>query len=109
MVTFNAGGSAMVEQTIDQSIFHAEKAMELWPNPNKDHQLNVLLRSTGTKEEVLRITMLDVQGKLALERTFVNTEPGAVATLDLAGMAPGLYLVRAIMGEQHFTERLVVE
>jgi uncharacterized delta-60 repeat protein len=108
-VTFDAGGSAMVEQPNDAFNAFAEMAMELWPNPNKDHQLNLALRGMETNAEVLRITMLDVQGRLAYERILANPGPGAVTTLDLAGMAPGLYLVRATVGEQHFTERLVVE
>ncbi len=103
------GVSAMVEQPGGPAISLVEMDMELWPNPNKDRQLNMVLRGVEAKEDVLHISMLDAQGRLAYQRTSASVEPEAVTTLDLAGMAPGLYLVRANVGEQHFTKRLIIE
>ncbi|WP_375416981.1 PQQ-dependent sugar dehydrogenase [uncultured Hymenobacter sp.] len=74
-------------------------ALTLYPNPARQ-QVRVQLPATGA-----RLTLLDATGRQVRELALV----GASADLELAGLTPGLYVLRAVTAAGVSTRRLVVE
>jgi len=78
-----------------------EQSLRIFPNPTKD-QLNLILpgvRANGV------ITVLDAQGSVVLEHTTTGTS----TALDVARLAPGLYLVRVQEGNMAYSRTFVKE
>lgn len=105
-ITF-AGGSAMAAQPATPVRHDAH--LELWPNPNRDGELNLRLVGIGSDGGPVRLTLVDATGRMAQEQTLYLSEGGTGITTRLNGMAPGLYMVRASIGEHSFTQRLILE
>ena len=76
-------------------------ALRLFPNPATD-KMTVLLPSGHAKGT---ITLFDAQGAAVLEQTVL----GAHTTLDLARLAPGLYLARVQEGARNYSRTFVKE
>lgn len=78
-----------------------EQSLRIFPNPTKD-QLNLTLpgmRAEGT------ITVLDARGSVVMEQKTTGTS----TALNVARLAPGLYLVRAVAGGRAYNKTFVKE
>ena len=78
----------------------------VWPNPATD-QLHV--ETTLPVAAPLHLTLLDAVGRVVRERTVAAATGRVKATLALAGLPAGLYVVRATAGSTSFTRRVVVQ
>lgn len=77
----------------------------LYPNPAQDA---VLLRTDLRRAGILRITLIDMLGRTArhMERA---AGPGITReSIDLNGLAPGMYLLRLSAGGRHASRTLLV-
>lgn len=79
---------------------------ELGVVPNPAHAATTVLLPPGAATADAKLTLLDTRGQVV--RTQV-ARAGMAATLDLAGVTPGLYLVRMQAGAARAVRRLVVE
>ncbi|MDO7873381.1 T9SS type A sorting domain-containing protein [Hymenobacter sp. ASUV-10] len=76
--------------------------MLLYPNPARGSATLLPVVAGATRATV---TLRDVLGRVVLSQTAA----GAALTLPLAGLAPGVYAVRAQLGSTSISKRLVVE
>ena len=79
-------------------------AFQLSPNPTTTGQ--VLLEADFEGFTQGRLQVLDIFGKVMLEKKFAATQ--LVETLDLPGQSPGLYLVRLDVDGQVVTRKLLL-
>jgi hypothetical protein len=85
-----------------------DATLSLWPNPNNGDELWVSLQGIGTELETVTADVYDLAGKRVAARVLPTQEGTVYTTLDVAGLAPGIYLVNLTAGEQQFTQRLVI-
>lgn len=83
--------------------------MSIWPNPNMDRQLHIAFHALEEPNGPLRVELVDATGRVAFTSATIITTGGPDNVFDLAHVRPGLYVVRASMGAQMFTERVVLE
>jgi hypothetical protein len=69
----------------------------------------VQLPAAASAKSTVGLTVLDNLGRLVGTRTAYLAAGGQQATLDVGGLAPGLYTLRVAVGERLGTARLVVE
>ncbi|GAB4414839.1 MAG: hypothetical protein OHK0039_23010 [Bacteroidia bacterium] len=79
--------------------------LSLWPNPA--HQ-RVVLEATALEAGEVALRMIDMQGRV------VRSELAQVQTVarfewELAGLAPGVYLIELQQGQRRATSRLIIE
>lgn len=106
--------SAEQSQMLDESAVGVQEAlaqqigMELWPNPA---QGSVEVVCGVMAAGAMQLAILDGNGRTVLDRSGQLTAPGIrKETLDLAGLAPGVYLVRVADGQGAVgMKRLVVQ
>jgi hypothetical protein len=76
----------------------------LWPNPAVDMvQLEVELN----QHAVVDVMVFTLSGTLVQTETFTGTEGSNLHPLDVANLAPGMYMIRLLNGESQHTLRLV--
>ena len=76
--------------------------MDTWPNPTSD-QVNIQLRNVSDATVLVRL--LDRQGAEISSRVY---SPNEVFKFDLAGVAPGVYLIEVTTSKAKRTEKVVV-
>ncbi|GAA3923948.1 PQQ-dependent sugar dehydrogenase [Hymenobacter algoricola] len=82
----------------------AAAPLRLWPNP-AHHTVTVELPAAPTKAATAQV--YDAVGRLAATGRFAAGQTSMA--LNLAGLRPGLYVVRTQVGTRQYTQRLVVE
>ncbi len=83
------------------------EAVSLWPNPARNTvQVNVLGLPTATR---LHLTLLNGLGQTVRQHDVAAPAGTALATLDLSGLAPGVYTLRGRTESHTFVRNLVVE
>ena len=75
------------------------QSLRIFPNPTKD-QLNMILPDVRTN---VTITVFDPQGSVVMEQSAT----GISKTLNVARLAPGLYLVRVLAGGRAYNKTFV--
>ncbi len=81
--------------------------MTLYPNPAR-HTAAVLLPAVAGATQV-QLTLLNALGQVVLARTAALPAAGAALTLDVAGLARGVYVLRCAAGATTATRRLVLD
>ncbi|MBC7446882.1 MAG: T9SS type A sorting domain-containing protein, partial [Hymenobacteraceae bacterium] len=76
-----------------------------WPNPTVTELHVAVTRPAGT---ALTLTLTDAVGRVVRTQPLATGDEQARATLDVRGLAPGLYLVRAAAGTRAWSQRVVV-
>ena len=79
----------------------------LYPNPAR-HTAAVLVPAVAGATQV-QLTLLNVLGQVVLARTAALPATGAALTLDVAGLARGVYTLRLAAGGTAATRRLVLD
>jgi hypothetical protein len=83
-------------------------AVSVWPNPaSSTISINVSALPTGNEQ--LKLTLLNVLGKAASTQQVAVRGGNASATLDLSGLAPGVYTLRGATSTHTFTRSVVVQ
>ncbi len=87
-----------------------QPGFKLWPNPNRGDQLMIALDELDAQPTSANIDIFDAFGKLVMTRTLAVNEGAVNTTITLDGaLAAGLYVVNVSVGDQHLSERLVIE
>jgi|GEM_PF-5068820 len=80
--------------------------VSLYPNPNNGNfNLNFVAESAGSAT----LFVADITGKTVANQTITLTEGENNIPVSLDGVAPGIYLVRFTVGENTFTQKVIVE
>lgn len=80
--------------------------LNIYPNPSYD-RVNISFELQ--RKELVEASLLDLGGKVVLNRNFGQMIPGSHNfAMDLAGLAPGFYLMQLKAGEQSKTRKLVI-
>ena len=104
-VQANGGEERMSMETLDM-----ETNFEVYPNPNRGDLLFINLGLSSSAVENATITIRDLSGKRMVERTFLIHDGALNTTMELAGeLAPGMYLVSAIVDGTLYSKRLVIQ
>ena len=84
--------------------------VQLHPNPNRGDQFQLTIEDLPEEVLTADVDIHDLFGKRVAARTY-PAQGGVLNTVvDLDGqLAAGMYLVSITVGDQHFTERLVIE
>jgi hypothetical protein len=85
-------------------IAHSKYALTVSPNPAKD-KLSIDFAMTVTDE--VKLWVMDMYGKVVTEAAW--EQGNRSYSMDLNSVAPGLYFVKVMVGEEVQTKRLVVE
>ncbi len=98
----------------DRTFTDGEEAMtavmRLWPNPNRGEQLQLRIEGLHGDADLAQVDVYDLTGR----RVFARAEPVSGGSLNTVlplneAMGAGIYLVNVTVGEQTFTQRLVVQ
>lgn len=103
--TRGAGFFATITDAMGLAVVGPGPLAELALAPNPAHGTTAVLLPAGVSRAEARLTLLDATGRVV--RTQVARAELSVS-LDLAGIAPGLYLLRVQTGEALAVRRLVV-
>jgi hypothetical protein len=80
--------------------------LSLYPNPNNGNfNLNFVSDGTGSAN----LLVADITGKTVANQTLTLTEGENNIPVSLDGVAPGIYLVRFTVGENTYTQKVIVE
>ncbi len=93
--------SARMKSSIIENKF---ETMDLYPNPAKG-SFNLSLPSSET---AVQIELLDLQGRVVMNRTFNSVAPNQVFKMDIEGFSPGVYFIRVFDAENQKLEKLIV-
>jgi hypothetical protein len=94
--------ASLTEPLLPTTPASALAGLRLWPNPAQGSTAVLVPAGAGAA----RLTLLDAVGR-AVRRQAAT--PGLATALDLAGLAPGVYVLRVQAGEESGVRRLVVE
>ena len=108
----DCGGSCPLSceaAALHRSMAQASK-VQLHPNPNRGDQFQLTIEDLPEEVLTADVDIHDLFGKRVAARTY-PAQGGVLNTVvDLDGqLAAGMYLVSITVGDQHFTERLVIE
>ncbi|MEZ4760365.1 MAG: T9SS type A sorting domain-containing protein [Flavobacteriales bacterium] len=108
----DCGGSCPLSceaAALHRSMAQASK-VQLHPNPNRGDQFQLTIEDLPEEVLTADVDIHDLFGKRVAARTY-PAQGGVLNTVvDLDGqLAAGMYLVSITAGDQHFTERLVIE
>lgn len=79
-----------------------EQELNLWPNPARD-ELNIAFNQP--MQGVVELSIMDLEGRVVRNERLSGAT--GMRTLQLDGLANGIYLLRATSGSDQFTERFV--
>jgi FAD/FMN-containing dehydrogenase len=112
--TITLGVATCVEGLVEQgggNIGSLRSAtMNLWPNPNDGTRVNVSLTGFDETINTVGVEVMDLHGRMVSTSTipvqdgYMNT----VLPIEQA-LAPGLYMVNLQVGDDRYTERLVIQ
>jgi 2',3'-cyclic-nucleotide 2'-phosphodiesterase / 3'-nucleotidase / 5'-nucleotidase len=82
----------------------------IWPNPNDGERISLSVEIGSEFDGTAQVDVFDMFGKKVMARTIIVSGPSMNTTLELSGeLASGLYMVNITMGEETFTERLIIQ
>jgi hypothetical protein len=93
----------LLAHSINDYNFDAE--MTLYPNPAKSH-FDVIFANKDLQDCALEI--YDITGKLE-RKVDLGNQVDVRSTVDVTGLASGIYLVKSRLGDRHATHKLVIE
>ena len=86
------------------------EGLSMYPNPNRGDQLYLSLDAVEEGVRTVSVDIFDLTGQRVSARTIAVADGLINTVLDLdSDMANGMYLVNITAGDQHFTERLVIQ
>ncbi len=99
--------------------------LNVWPNPSRGEQVHLTIDDLGASFETVTVDITDMFGKRVVARTIATQGSSLNSTIDMAGVASGLYVVTVTAdmagvasglyvvtvtaGEHTFIKRLVIQ
>jgi len=84
------------------------EAVSVWPNP-ASNAVSVNVTALPAANEKLQLSLLNVLGQVAAQQQVAVRSGAASTTLDLSGLAPGVYTLRGATSTHSFTRSVVVQ
>lgn len=95
---------AKATTTLSNGDFEMDYHISFFPNPTKD-SLQINLGNLNVDYYDVLIT--DINGKSALDKTFIN--PKLIESINIEGLAKGMYLATLSSGEKKISKKIVIE
>lgn len=95
---------ATASTTLSNEEFNADFQVSFFPNPSNDF-LNINLGTISEKE--YEFSLIDVNGKVVLEKTFVN--PSLIEKVDINKLGKGIYLAKLAAGDKKISKKIVID
>ena len=106
---FRALGRFMIEVNLEGAPLAVRSAsapwVSVWPVPAHDY-LHLILPAGGA---AVTTSLLTATGQTVRQASPIAVRPDGLATLDLRGLAPGLYVLNIQSGTWHLSKRILVE
>lgn len=106
---FRALGRFMIEVNLESAPLAVRNALvpwvSVWPVPAHDY-LHLKLPSSGT---TVTVSLLGSTGQTARQTSPIVVRPDGLTTLDLRGLAPGLYVLNIQSDAWHLNKRILIE
>ena len=83
--------------------------LQIWPNPVRDGQVNLLLSNLVDAEQRISVDVIDLFGKRVHSQQFNNSGDVFNTVLELDGLASGVYVVNLTVNDRILTERITVQ
>ena len=83
--------------------------LQIWPNPVRDGQVNLLLSNLVEAEQRITVDVIDLFGKRVHAQQFNNSGDVFNTVLELDGLASGVYVVTLTVNDRVMTERITVQ
>ncbi|HOP44479.1 MAG TPA: T9SS type A sorting domain-containing protein, partial [Flavobacteriales bacterium] len=81
----------------------------LWPNPVRDGNVHLMVDGLTEADQRITVDMYDMFGKRVIAQAYENTGEQLNTTLEVDGLAAGVYVVHISTGERSYTERISVQ
>lgn len=85
---------------------HRDSKLTVFPNPSQG-QVLLSLPHVSTHVDEVTVTLYDPLGKLVFQDRFAERSASTLA-LDFGSLSPGLFLLTVQMGEQTYSESLII-
>ena len=109
-VTIAAPPAASGSANRDLSVASDDHDMlQIWPNPVRDGQVNLLLSNLVDAEQRINVDVIDLFGKRVHSQQFNNSGDVFNTVLELDGLASGVYVVTLTVNDRVMTERITVQ
>ncbi len=82
------------------------EAIELYPNPTSD---NLFVKAGINVNSTIQVSFTDVAGRLVQQNSFNNLNAGQNQSINIAGLAKGVYFVKVKTAKSENIQRIVVE
>ena len=96
LVVFYSGSSAIGEA------YHAYKTLNIFPNPVSNGVMNIAFE----KEAQTLVSIFDQNGKMIMSHNFGIT---ASVSIENSQLSPGVYVVKAVHGNEFFSQKLIIK
>lgn len=107
-VMFVTPGSRAMEDGTEGLVFTVPR-LQVWPNPAGDEHVHVVLADVPESVATANITLIDATGKrVSMGRYDTEGLTDPSWAINVVSLNPGLYAVEVRVGEEVFTERLVI-
>ena len=84
----------------------AERAFEVYPNPNAGDVFNV--RLAGINSEIVIVRMLDAMGRVVYNNQFTVAGSLNTSIVMEEKLSSGMYMIQVIDGEETMNNRMIV-
>lgn len=106
--SFRTDGSTdgqVTELELEVPVFVEQSGFTMFPNPTSDQlTLDVVMSA----ERAVKVSIMDVTGKMVLLNTYDMHKDHSRVTLDVSHLAGGMYIVRVENGELNGVQKLVI-
>jgi hypothetical protein len=92
-------------QEMEGSLLDKNSLLNIFPNPAQN-VLNVHFKGEDT--DVLQVEIQDLNGSIIKPSFNVYLDENGKTTLDLSEFANGVYMLKAMSGDEYFVQRLVI-
>jgi len=103
---FDADGRFSYSKVIAVKGYNKAVALQIYPNPAKSNAQALLHAPNGGAATLL---LLDVSGKIAMQKTITVQKGDNLLPIDLSGLAKGTYLLQAILAQAPTVTAVVVK
>jgi hypothetical protein len=82
--------------------------LAMFPNPNRGDLLTLSLSAVEDGVNTVSVDIYDLTGAVVSSRTIAVNDGMVYQVLELTELASGLYMVNITVGNDRYTERLVI-
>jgi PKD repeat protein len=92
----------IVQNTLDIDEYSNPDRLNIFPNPSNGY---VTIELEGPHKEDMQLEIVDVSGRIILERSYVDKE--IPVSIDISDLPDGAYMVRIVGGQQIYSQKII--